>query len=286
MKAWGLLVLLLQFGLFAGCSTFPDARSVQYNDQELGTIQTLFDLSRTMCFTNGIQCALVSDVEVVDSCQALLMHYAKSNEDAVRLAAACCLIRFGTKVAFERGLELARTEESPAARARLWTAAVELLWKPIVPSRGAVVVDPDADAAVSEVSRDALAQVLVNPELSLVLSCCWRPPMDSVLPSEVDLSEIEQAIVSHYEADAGEWKIEAVDRIPFVPFFATHYTFTRTVRESIADTLEWAAFDSPELIAVFQVFSKSPDEAISAPAAEFLRVAATAEQRMLRGFYP
>jgi hypothetical protein len=215
--------------------------------------------------TNGIcRFVLGPDLNTVGGAEALLLHYSRNEDPAIRGAAACRLARFGTRPALSRALELARTEDSAETRAGIWCAIAELLQKPLTwPA-------PQVFHTSGSTIDTNLAQILTSPNLQVVISC-WHRPADFILPADVTLDVIEDAIITQFSQDTGQWSVEVVDRIPFVPFSARHYTATQTVRQAIADTLQWTAHGNERILRSFQELSSDRDESISKPASEVVR---------------
>jgi len=223
-------------------------------------------LSRTPYVTNGVtRYKLMSESNIVTACEALLLNYSESNDPRVRVAAASRLAHFGTTPALQRALHLARHETSPAARAALWGALAELMQTPPASHTSPTVSTGDISPHLNTNDIPEIMQILSNPELSIVIHG-HRPLADFALPSGIDLSAIVKDIINQYARDDGSWTIEVVDRIPFVPFSAQHTTLRRTVRQAIAETLEWTACGDTNVIAAFQDMAKHPDKDIGIPA--------------------
>jgi len=243
-----------------GCTTHYHTRYPDLSERTVAVITTLYEETRTQETTNNIcRYVLGPDRDTVVGAEALLLHYSRNEDPAIRAAAACHLAHFGTRPALSRAIELARTENSSETRAGIWCAIAELLQEPLTwPA-------PQVYQANGSTIDTNLAQVLTSPGLQVVLSCFHRPA-DFILPGEYPLEAIEDAIVSQFACDNGEWSVEVVDRIPFVPFSGKRYTATLTVRQAIANTLQWTACGNERILRSFQEFNRSEDERISEPA--------------------
>jgi hypothetical protein len=254
-----LFVALFSVGCAARYQTYyPDSH-------EITIIGALYGETRVLTTTDGVQRYLLApESQLVGAAESLLQHYSWSEEPEVRAAAATRLAHFGTKSALSRALEAARNEESVKARARIWRAIAELLQTP--PTSTSTQISQLAGSAMNT----NIAQILSSPDLQLVISCGHRPA-DFILPAGITLDAIEDAIITQFSQDTGQWSVEVVDRIPFVPFSARHYTATQTVRQAIADTLQWTAHGNERILRSFQEFSNDEDESISKPASEVVR---------------
>lgn len=273
MKPISQTVLLFVALFIVGCA----ARYQTYypSSHEITIVGALYGETRVLTTTNGVQRYLLAPgSKLVGAAESLLQHYSCSEEPEVRRAAATRLAHFGTNSALRRALELARTEGSAEIRAAIWSAIAELLQRP--PTWPAPQITHVTGSAVDT----NIAQLLSSPDLRVVISCGHRPA-DFILPADVPLDSIEDAIITQFSQDAGHWSVEVVDRIPFVPFSARHYTATLTVRQAIANTLQWTAHGNERILRSFQEFSRSEDESISGPAKEV--VSALSENDALTG---
>jgi hypothetical protein len=263
MKRTLQILVLTGTALAAGCVTRYQTCYPTRDERTVFAISALYDDTRVPAATNGIQrYVLVPDTQVVAAAEALLLHYSQSDEPGVRNAAACRLAHFGTRPALNRALELAHDAQSPEVRAGIWSAIAELLQSPLtwpLPE-----IKPIAGS--SEGSADTnLVQILSSPDLRVVVSC-WHKPADFILPTNVPIETIESEIINQYATDTGEWSVAVVDKIPFVPFSARHYTATQTVRQVIADTLQWTAQGNERILEAFQKLSRDQNEFIREPA--------------------
>jgi len=257
--------LLTVLGLLAGCATPHSCRYPDRSERSVTAITALFEETRTQELTNGVyRYTFVSDRDAVDGAEALLLHYSRSEDQVIRAAAARRLAHFGTESALGRALELARAEDSAETRAGIWSAIATLLENP--PNLSTHQISYITGSAVDT----NIAQVLSNPDLQVVISCGHRPA-NFILPTGVNLDTIEDAIITQFSQDTGHWSVEVVDKIPFVPFSARHYSATQTVRQAIADTLQWRAHGNRRILRSFLEFSSDEDESISRPASEVVR---------------
>lgn len=257
------IIVLTGTALASGCVTRYQTCYPTRDERTVFAIGALYDDTRVLTSTNGVRrYELVPDAQVVAAGEALLLHYSQSEEQEVRNAAACRLAHFGTRAALSRALELAHDAQSPEARARIWSAIAELLQSPLpwpLPE-----IKPIAGS--SRGSADAnLVQILSSPDLHIVVSC-WHKPADFILPTNIPIETIESEIINQYATDAGEWSLAVVDKIPFVPFSARHYTVTQTVRQVIADTLQWTAHGNERILEAFQKFSRDQNHSVREPA--------------------
>ena len=252
-------------GMLAGCATAHRCHYPDRSERSMTAITALFEETRTQELTNGVyRYTFISDRDAVGGAEALLLHYSRSEDQGIRAAAASRLAHFGTKPALSRALELARTEDSAETRAGIWSSLAELLQSP--PTWPACRISHVTGSAVDT----NIAQILSSPALQVVISCGHRPS-DFIIPAGVTLDTIEDAIITQYSQDTGQRSVEVVDKIPFVPFSARHYTATQTVRQAIADTLQWTAHGNERILSSFQQFSSDEDESISKPASEVVR---------------
>lgn len=263
MKQTLQVLVLIGTGLAAGCVTRYRTCYPSSDERTIFAIGALYDDTRVLVATNGIQrYELVPDGEMVASAEVLLLRYSRSEAPKVRGAAACRLAHFGTRAALSRALELAHDEQSPEARAGVWNAIAELLQSPLTgpfPEIKPIAGSSDGSADTN------LVQILSSSDLCVVISC-WHKPADFILPKGVPIETIESEIINQYATDVGEWSVAVVDRIPFVPFSARHYTATQTVRQVIADTLLWTAHGNERILEAFQKFSRDQKESVSEPA--------------------
>jgi hypothetical protein len=259
------ICLLIVLGLLAGCATPHRCHYPDRSERSVTAITALFEETRTQELTNGVyRYTFLSDRDAVDGAEALLLHYSRSEDPAIRAVAAARLAHFGTKSALSRALELARTEDSAQTRAHIWSAIAELLQsEPTWPAPRI------SHSTISAVDTN-LIHILSSPDLQVVISC-GHPPADFILPVGVTLNEIEDAIITQFLQDTGQMSVEVVDRIPFVPFSARHYTATQTVRQAIAGTLQWTAHGNERILRAFKELSCDKDESISKPASEVVR---------------
>ncbi|MCE9612757.1 MAG: hypothetical protein K8T26_00685 [Lentisphaerae bacterium] len=263
MKRTLQILVLTGTALAAGCATRYQTCYPTCDERTVFAIGALYDDTRVLAATNGIQRYVrVPDTQVVAAAEALLLHYSQSVEPEVRNAAACRLAHFGTRAALSRALELAHDAQSAEARAGIWSAIAELLQSPL--TRPLPEITPIT--GLSEGSADTnLVQILASPDLRIVVSC-WHKPADFILPTNVPIETIESEIINQYATDTGEWSVAVVDKIPFVPFSARHYTVTQTVRQVIADTLQWTAHGNERILEAFQKFSRDQNDSVREPA--------------------
>jgi hypothetical protein len=263
MKKTAQILLLLGTAIGAGCVTRYQACYPSRDERTVFAITALYEGTRLLTATNGVyRYVLVPETEVIQSAETLLLHHAQSEKATVRGAAVCRLAHFGTRSALIRALEVAHAEADPETRAGIWCAIAELLQRPLtwpLPQ-----VKPIAGSAEANTDTN-LVQIFSSTDLRLVISC-WHKPADFILPPDIPAETIESEIIKQYATDAGTWSVEVVDRIPFVPFSARHRTLTLTVRQSIADALQWSARDNERTMAAFREFSRDENEAISGPA--------------------
>ena len=262
------MLVLVGAALVAGCVTRYRTCYPNSDERTIFAISALYDDTRVLAATNGVhRYQLAPDAQVVASAETLLLHYSQREDPNVRGAAACRLAHFGTETALKRALELAHSEQSPEMRAGIWSSIAELLQSPmtwplpqITPISGSSVASADTN----------LIQILSSPDLRVVISC-WHKPANFILPRDIPIETIESEVINQYANDSGAWSVAVVDKIPFVPCSARHYTATQTVRQVIADTLQWTAHGNKRILRSFQDFSNSEDESISRPAREVVR---------------
>jgi hypothetical protein len=253
---------MLMATFVAGCATCPRAHYPDRVERASITIRTLYEESRTLQETNGVrQYCLITDVGAAAAAEALLLRYSRSDIAEIRQAAACRLAHFGTEPALRRAFELARSEAEPKARAGIWSEIAKLLQSPVTWPAPQIRSITGSSPSTGESN---LVQLLSSPELQVVFSC--HRPSDFILPATVTCEEIEDAVISQYALDDGQWTVDVLDKIPFVPFSARRYTATWGVREAIADTLRWSAQRSDRILNRFMEFSRSQDAKIREPA--------------------
>jgi hypothetical protein len=263
MKRTLQILVLTGTALAAGCVTRYQTCHPSHAERTVFAIRALYEDTRVLTTTNGVhQYVLAPEAPVVEAAESMLIHYSQSEEPIVRRAAACSLAQFGTEAALRRALELAHAEGSPEIRADIWSAIAVLLDSPLMWPTPEI----KSIAGSSEESTDPdLVQILSSQDLRLVTSCSVKPS-DVILPKHVPVETIESEIINQYATDTGTWSVAVVDRIPFVPFSARRRILTHTVRQSIADALEWSARDNKRLQAEFRDFARDDNEAISRPA--------------------
>lgn len=255
--------MLLGVLLVAGCVTRYQTRYPSSDERTVYAVGALYDDTRVLVATNGVyRYQMVSDTQLVASAEALLLHYSLSDVPEVRGAAACRLAHFGTRATLSRALELAHAEQSAETRAGMWSAIAELLQRPLTWPLPQITHIAGAPKAVVDTN---LVQILSSPDLRVVISC-WHKPADFILPVDVPIQTIESEIINQYTTDGGEWPVAVVDKIPFVPFSGRHYTATQTVRQAIADTLQWTAQGNEHILEAFQKFSRDQNASVSEPA--------------------
>ena len=167
MKQTLQILALVGAALAAGCVTHYRASNPSSDERMVFAIGALYDDTRDLVATNGIQhYEWVPDAEMVTSAEVLLLHYSRSEAPNVRGAAACRLAHFGTRTALGRALELAHDEKSPEARAGIWNAISELLQCPLAwhPPESKPIAGSSAGSADTN-----LVQILSSPDLRFVI---------------------------------------------------------------------------------------------------------------------
>jgi hypothetical protein len=261
---WSIIILLV--GLLAGCTTAPTTSSQSHDEEIISTIRNIYKVSRTMkCqVTNGMWAYdLILETNLVDACQTLLLNFSESANSNICVAAAYHLLHFGTKPAFDRGIQLAHGESAPEDRAKLWRLIILLLlhepehfqMKGMLAYGGTNMADDS-----NEVMQ--IFSMLSDP----IFFSNSDPQLDFIRPPGVEPSRIEREIISQYEQDNGSWTVVIEDKIPYVPFYVERREVIRTVREVIAETIQKCACGNSNLLTAFQTFSTNQNPAISGPA--------------------
>ena len=262
------ILLLLGTVAGAGCVTHYSTYYPNHEERMVFAITALYETTRSQIVTDGVlRYALVPDADVVESAETMLMHYSRSEVPIVRAAAVRCLAHFGTRSALDHALELAHAETNAEIRAEIWSAIAELLQSPR--SWPLPQIQPIAESSEPGEGAD-LMRVISSQDLGVVISS-RQEPADFILPPDVPVEIVESEVLQQYASDTGSWSVTVVDRIPFVPFWARRRTMTLTVRQSIAEILQWSAGGNPRIRAAFREFARDANETISGPAREVIQ---------------
>jgi hypothetical protein len=216
--------------------------------------------------TNGIvENAFVSDSNIVASCETLLLHYSRSDEESVRLAAASGLSHFGTRRALERSLEVARSEPSAQARGELWEGIILLLHGPQVSINHPVIrIHPNGTMVTNQ------TDVMFDGLTAIVHSYCGCHNMHYILPPELDLGWLQGQVLEQFEKDDGAWTVRYCDRVPYVPFLVNRGVVAQTVRSVIAESFMDYGHDTTSLRQALQKYAASTNPAIREPAQDVI----------------
>jgi hypothetical protein len=260
----GLIVLT---ALLAGCASTPDHYyHPSREEQAQSAVRQLYADSRMIRVTNGIvENAFVSDSNIVASCETLLLHYSRSDEESVRLAAASGLSHFGTMQALERSLEIAKREPSAKSRAELWRDIIQLLHGPQTSYDPVTRIFADGTVSTNRMYRLSVPDITI-----LVHSYCGCHNMHYILPPELDLGWLQGQVLEQFEKDDGAWTVRYCDRVPFVPFLVNRGVVTQTVREAIAESFMDYGHDTTSLRQALQKYAASTNPAIREPAQDVI----------------